>query len=230
MDTAPLRESLRRIGTWTNLPFFSNGQFDAVCTCLEAETRQVFPDAGNIFKAFQMVDRQAVRVVILGQDPYPTPGNATGLAFAVSACSNDLPGSLQNVFKEVKSDLGGLSERTQPDLLSWARQGVLLLNTTLTVPEEDSGGHLCSGCFGWCPLIKQALAVLAPRRDIAWLLWGDKAHKMEPSNMNANALVIKTSHPSQRSASRTDSPFLGSRPFSRANQFLACRERQNIIW
>ena len=230
MDTAPLRESLRRIGTWIDLPFFRNGQFCAVCTCLEAETRPVFPDAGNIFKAFQMVERQAVRVVILGQDPYPTQGNATGLAFAVPACGNDLPGSLQNIFKEVKDDIGELSARTQCDLLSWVRQGVLLLNTTLTVPEGDSGGHICSGCFGWCPLIKQALAELAPRHDIAWLLLGGKAHKMKPSNMNADALVIEKSHPSRRSACKTNSPFLGSQPFSEINRFLVCRGRQSIIW
>ena len=176
-----------------------------------------------------MVERQAVRVVILGQDPYPTPGNATGLAFAVSACSNNLPGSLQNIFNEVENDTGHPA-RTQCDLLSWARQGVLLLNTTLTVPEGDSGGHICSGCFGWHPLIEQALEALAPRSDIAWLLWGGKPHKMKPSNMNADALVIETSHPSQRSANRTGSPFLNSKSFSKVNRFLVSRGKQNIIW
>ena len=198
MSVAPLRQSPTRIGAWRNLPFFNNHQFNNVCQKFAQETRPVFPTAGNILRAYEMVQPCDVRVVILGQDPYPQQDRATGLAFAVPVGQMPRRGSLPNIFKRVLNDpriptVSWHYLATHCCLTGWARQGVLLLNTALTVPLDTPGGH---GGIGWSPLISQTLRLLAPRSDIAWLLCGYRA-KRRVSRLSMQGLVIKTGHPSR---------------------------------
>ena len=219
MDVEPLKQSANNIGDWGCLPFFNNGQFDRVCQRLTEETRPVFPAAGRILRAYQLVQPSDVRVVILGQDPYPQPDRAVGLAFGVPVGEMPEKGSLPNMFRKLRDDPE--FSRTAPEdltehcgLTGWANQGVLLLNTALTVPQYKPGGH---GSIGWAPLITQTLRHLGPRPDIAWFLCGYKAKKREPSNRCPRALVIKTGHPSRAHL------FDVRRPFSRINEFLGNR-------
>lgn len=198
MNATPLRRSVRNIGDWRHLPFFSNGQFDDVCQKLAQQTRPVFPTAGNILRAYASVRPCDVRVVILGQDPYPQACRATGLAFAISVGQMPLRGSLPNIFARVLNDPGIPTVpsnylNAHCDLTGWAQQGVLLLNTALTVPLNAPGKH---GRIGWSPLISQTLGCLAPRSDIAWLLCGFRA-KERVRRLSIQGLVIKTGHPSR---------------------------------
>ena len=220
MNVTPLQQSVTRIGQWAHLPFFRNGQFAKVCRKLTAETRPVWPPAGRIFRAFELVPPGKVRVVILGQDPYPQPGRAVGLAFAVPRGKMPAKGSLPNIFEKVRNDPG--IRRTRPynvarncDLAGWARQGVLLLNTALTVPENKPGGH---GGIGWSPLITQVLRTLGPRPDVAWLLCGYRAkRRVRRGQVSQQALVLRTGHPSRMHL------FNVQHPFSRINNFLGNR-------
>ena len=219
MDVTPLRQSVGNIGAWADLPFFNNGQFCKVCERLTEEGRPVWPEAGNILRAFELVQPCHVRVVLLGQDPYPQRERATGLAFAVPVGQMPERGSLPNIRDKLLAD-GNVENANQVDfnhicnLEGWARQGVLLLNTALTVPEDQSGGH---GGIGWSPLITQTLRWLAPRSDIAWFLCGYEAKRRVPGNLCPMALVIRTGHPSRKHL------FDACRPFSRINEFLGNR-------
>ena len=163
MDVTPLQESVERIGNWRELPFFNNGQFDTVCERLAAESRPALPAAGNILRAFKLTRPEDVRVVIVGQDPYPNlcPRLATGLAFAVPDCTVTLPPSLKRIFDKIPN------HRTGPNLEYWAAQGVLLVNTILTVPENFSHmsesskeNYRNSISIDWHPLIEDVLAAL----------------------------------------------------------------------
>lgn len=165
-NAAPLQQSVSRIGPWAGLRFFNSGQFAKVCANLTGETDPVWPKPGEILRAYELVPPCRVRVVILGQDPYSQPGRATGLAFAVPNGRMPSRGSLPNMFQELRSDprIRRATQRDPEDnceLTGWARQGVLLLNTILTVPEDRSGGH---GSIGWSPLISQTIQLLAPGR------------------------------------------------------------------
>jgi uracil-DNA glycosylase len=159
--------------------------------------------------------------VILGQDPYPTPSHANGFAFSVRPDLRPLPRSLSNIYAELEADLG--VARPSGDLTDWADQGVLLLNTALTVPPGAAGGHLR---LGWDALLRQVLARLdqAPR---ALLLWGRPAQKAARGMQHPDHLRIETPHPSPLSA-RTG--FFGSRPFSRVNRWLEGRGAPPIAW
>lgn len=209
-----------RLGAWRCLPFF-----DAVLPGIEAhlaaETRTVLPPPGQVFAALEMTQPQDVRAVILGQDPYPTPGHAHGLAFSVAPDVTPLPRSLSNIFKELGEDIG----RTPPtgDLTAWARQGVLLLNTALTVPAGEANGH---SRLGWAELTRQVLAHLSasPR---AFVLWGRHAQTQRTAITGSDHLMIETAHPSPLSASRG---FFGSKPFSRINRWLENRGHGAIDW
>ena len=205
---------------WADLRFFAN-DWPHIRSALAAETREILPPAPQIFAALAATPPEAVRVVILGQDPYPTPGHAHGLAFSVTANVQPLPRSLRNIFAEMQSDLG-----TQPatgDLHHLARQGVLLLNTVLTVPAGTADGHKS---LGWQALTAEVLARLAdtPR---AYLLWGAKAQKAAADVDPLQNLKIETAHPSPLSARRG---FFGARPFSRVNAWLQARGGQAINW
>jgi uracil-DNA glycosylase len=157
--------------------------------------------------------------VILGQDPYHTPGKADGLAFSIPQSFGGKLDSLGNIFKELQSDLH--VSREQTDLSDWADQGVLLLNTALSVPQGKAGGH---ARLGWDRLTRQVIASLGDRPR-AYLLWGAHAHGFAPDR--PADLVIQTAHPSPLSARRG---FFGARPFSTVNAWLTQRGQAPIDW
>jgi uracil-DNA glycosylase len=163
----------------------------------------------------------AVRVVILGQDPYPTPGHANGLAFSVTP-ETPLPRSLKNIYAEMQGDIGAAP--ANGDLSHWARQGVLLLNTSLSVLPGQAGVH---AKWGWDRLARQAVARAQAERPLAFILWGAHAQKALAGLPRATDLVIETAHPSPLSARRG---FFGSRPFSRVNDWLRARDDMPIDW
>lgn len=211
---------LSRLGTWATLPFFTD-RLPAIQSVIDTETGRVLPPAHQVFAALERVAPAQVRVVILGQDPYPTPGHAHGFAFSASAATHPLPRSLANIFKEMRSDLGAAP--AQADLRFWADQGVLLLNTALTVRAGHPGSH---AKLGWDHLTRQVLDHLSdtPR---AYLLWGAHAQKAARDVDPGPNLKIETAHPSPLSARRG---FFGSRPFSRVNAWLQDHGHQAIKW
>lgn len=177
----------------------------------ERETKQIFPTENNVFKALELTPYSKIKVVIIGQDPYHGLGQANGLAFSVNS-GVKLPKSLKNIYQELKNDLGIVRE--DGDLSDWARQGVLLLNTTLTV---QSGIPLSHSNIGWDlftdAIIKKINQKLEP---IVFILWGRVAIKKE-TIINKRHHIIKSSHPSPLSANRG---FFGSKPFSKTNNYL----------
>lgn len=203
--------------SWAALPFFTT-HWPALRARL-AETRDWQPQ--DPFRALRLTPRDKVRVVILGQDPYHTPGRATGLAFSFP------PGqpprdSLRNILAEVGSDIG--TARTEGDLTPWAEQGVLLLNTLLTVPVGKAFGH--KG-WGWEILTAQILAATAGDGPRAFLLWGGPAQKLCAKIPRDGHLFLQTAHPSPLSAYRG---FLGSRPFTAINRWLTGQGEAPIDW
>lgn len=164
-----------------------------------------------------------VKVLIVGQDPYPTPGHAVGLAFAVEQGVTPLPKSLQNMMTELRSDLGK-TVSNNGDLSRWLPEGVMLLNRHLTVPVGSSGGHFD---LGWSAFTDRAVAELAKRLGdkLIVILWGKEAQTLEP--LLGSAQIIKSAHPSPLSAHRG---FFGSKPFSKANDALRKIGRVPIDW
>lgn len=208
------------IGAWGDLPFFRD-RLPAIAAELDAERRQILPDASQVFAALEHTQPDETRVVILGQDPYPTPGHAHGLAFSAEADVRPLPRSLGNIFRELQDDIGGSPPNA--DLRFWARQGVLLLNAVLTVPAGETNGH---ARLGWQDLTVQVLDRLADAPRV-FLLWGRQA-QTSARNVDPEAnLKIETAHPSPLSARRG---FFGSRPFSRSNDWLRARGHAPINW
>ncbi len=206
------------VGAWAELPFFHE-DWPRIEAALATETRTILPPEDQRFAALARTQPHDTRVVILGQDPYPTRGHANGLAFSVTP-ETPLPRSLKNIFRELENDLG--QAPTTGDLAHWADQGVLLLNTALSVPEGEAGGH---AKLGWSTLTQQVLARLDDRPR-AFLLWGNHAQKQGVS-LADHHLKIETAHPSPLSATRG---FFGSRPFSRVNAWLATQGRSPIRW
>lgn len=204
---------------WADLPFFAT-DWPRIRAALDADPRQILPARDRIFAALDLCPPEKTRVVILGQDPYPTPGHAHGLAFSAEPDVRPLPRSLSNIYKEMQEDLGACPPNA--DLRFWARQGVLLLNTVLTVPAGDAHGHKD---LGWQALTGQVLNHLTdePR---AFLLWGKPAQKLA-RNIAAPHFKIETAHPSPLSARRG---FFGSRPFSKTNAWLADHGHAPINW
>lgn len=192
----------------------------------EAAGKMLYPPPAERLRAFVLTPLAAVRVVILGQDPYHGPGQAMGLAFAVRREAK-LPPSLRNIYRELVSDLG----QTAPldgDLSGWARQGVLLLNTSLSVEAGRAGSHARRG---WEALSDAAIAAVAAKEEPrVFILWGSHAQAKAPlirAAGGARHLLIESPHPSPLSAYRG---FFGSRPFSRANAFLRAAGRGEIAW
>ena len=185
--------------------------------------KTIYPAAKNIFNAFNLCPIDDVRVVIIGQDPYHEPGQAHGLCFSVES-GIDLPPSLINIYKEIESDLGHKSI-TNGDLSDWARQGVLLLNATLTVRAHVAASH--SG-YGWEKFTDAVIrAVAQNRKHVVYMLWGSFAQKKaEFVNENEN-LILKSAHPSPLSAYRG---FFGNHHFSRANEYLSANCETPIDW
>ena len=180
------------------------------------------PDFNNIYNAFKYTPLDDVKVVILGQDPYHEPGQAHGLAFSV-LCDN-LPPSLINIYKEMEDDLG-VRINQDGNLEYLARQGVLLLNTTLTVRDGYAFSHKD---YGWDIFTDNVIKLLNDiNRPIVFILWGTPAQKKCKYLNNPNHLIIKSAHPSPLSAYRG---FFGSKPFSRCNQFLKSKNIKEIKW
>lgn len=211
---------LSRLGAWAALPFFTQ-TLPAIETALRAETRCILPPAPKVFTALEQVQPEDVRVVILGQDPYHTPGKAHGLAFSISRDFGGKLDSLGNIFKELQSDLGTARSLTQLD--DWAAQGVLLLNTILTVPEATPKGH---AQLGWQTLPDQIFTRLADQPR-AYLLWGAPAQKAARRVDPHSNFKLETPHPSPLSAYRG---FFGSRPFSKTNAWLRSAGHAAINW
>jgi len=179
------------------------------------------PAGGQVLRAF-VRPLSDVRVLIVGQDPYPTPGHAVGLSFSVERSVRPVPRSLQNIFTELKSDLG-IDPPGHGDLSSWADQGVMLLNRVLTVAPGASASHRGKG---WEAITATAIHALAERGGpLVAILWGNDAIALEA--MLGTVPVVKSVHPSPLSASRG---FFGSKPFSRANALLAKQGGQPIDW
>lgn len=186
-----------------------------------ASGRGYLPLGEQVLRAFtQPMD--AVRVLIVGQDPYPSPGHAVGLAFSVKANTRPIPRSLQNIFAELQADLAVPAPRNG-DLTRWANRGVLLLNRVLTVGPGGSGSHRGRG---WEAVTAQAISALTARGNpLVAILWGREAQTLAPSL--GKVPVIMSPHPSPLSA-RTG--FFGSRPFSRANDLLRQQGAEPIDW
>lgn len=188
----------------------------------EYRSRTIYPASSAIFHALGLTPFAEVRVVLLGQDPYHNPHQAQGLSFSVPA-GEALPPSLQNMFKELDSDLG--IKNTNGDLSSWARQGVLLLNATLTVREGMARSHYGKGWEAFTDCIITSLDRV--ERPIVFLLWGRDAQEKRTLIKGANHEIIASAHPSPLSASRG---FFGSRPYSRTNDFLRTHGEKEIDW
>ena len=189
----------------------------------EYSAQTIYPEPKNIFRAFDLTPFDDVKVVILGQDPYHGRGQANGLCFAVNPDVRPPP-SLQNIFKELESDLGpAVSHDT--DLSRWAKQGVLLLNATLTVRASSAGSHQGKG---WELFTDAAIRKLNEERErIVYILWGNYAKQKGSHIDRAKNCVIESAHPSPFSA---HSGFFGSRPFSRANKYLEENGKTPIEW
>ncbi|WP_042376052.1 uracil-DNA glycosylase [Streptacidiphilus melanogenes] len=186
-----------------------------------AAGRGYLPAGANVLRAFQQ-PLADVRVLIVGQDPYPTPGHAVGLSFSVAPEVRPLPGSLVNIFTEYQRDLQ-LPAPTNGDLTPWTRQGVLLLNRVLTTAPRKPRAH--SG-KGWESVTDQAIRGLVARgTPMVAILWGKDARGLKP--LLGDVPCIESSHPSPYSA---DYGFFGSRPFSRANDLLAKQGAQPVDW
>lgn len=184
----------------------------------------VYPAPKNIFRAFELTPFDKVEVVILGQDPYHGAGQANGLCFAVGE-GFALPPSLQNIFKEIESDLGQKLAHRTGDLERWATQGVLLLNATLTVRARTAGSHQGKG---WEEFTDAAIRALSEEKEhLVFILWGNYAKAKGAHIDRAKHLVIESAHPSPFSAF---SGFFGSKPFSRANTYLVEHGKQPIDW
>lgn len=185
---------------------------------------KIYPAPKNIFKAFELTPFYDVKVVILGQDPYINPGQAIGLSFAVGEGTR-LPPSLQNIFKEVESDLGRPLVRTDGDLTRWAKQGVLLLNATLTVRAGTSNSHQGKG---WDLFTDAAIKALSDKREhVVFILWGNYARSKKAFIDSGKHCVIESPHPSPFAADRG---FFGSKPFSKTNEYLEKHGEKPIDW
>ena len=186
--------------------------------------QQIFPKGAHIFRAFDACPFNQVKVVILGQDPYPTKGHAHGLCFSVEPDVRPLPKSLNNIFKEMEADLG-VPFPENGNLIAWAQQGVLLLNNLLTVEEGQPDSHKN---FGWETFTDAVIEQInAQKSNVVFILWGAKAALKASFIDNSKHLILKSVHPSPLSAHRG---FFGCRHFSKTNAFLRMTQQQEIQW
>ena len=208
------------------LPEFDKDYMKSLKAFLSAEKgkgKVIFPHSSLWFNALNSTPLDQVKVVILGQDPYPTPGHAHGLCFSVKPEVNPIPKSLINIFKELNDDLG--INNQNGNLQNWANQGVLLLNSVLTVEQGHPNSHQGKG---WEIFTDKVIAVVnALERPVVFVLWGAYAQKKGAMIDVSRHLVIRSPHPSPLSAYRG---FLGSRPFSKINHFLAQHGQVEINW
>ena len=211
--------------TWGEYLHLSDYQplFDRVGQAYEEA--EVYPPREQLFSAFHLTPPENVRVVILGQDPYHEPGQAHGLAFSVRS-GVKLPPSLQNIYKEREADVGVPMSR-DGDLTHWAKQGVLLLNTVLTVEKGKANSHKDLGWQAFTDRVVEAIAQLP--QPVAFVLWGAQAQKKAAVAAGSDypRLVLQSPHPSPLSSYRG---FFGSKPFSRINDFLTAHGENPILW
>jgi uracil-DNA glycosylase len=224
-DLAAFRANPAAAG-WCDLPFFTEGLADEVAAKVDARVEAgatVLPPPGTIFTALLTTPLHQVKAVILGQDPYPTPGDAHGLAFSYRGAGR-LPASLRVILAEMAADLEAPMPRGG-DLTPWARQGVLLLNTALTVEAGRAGAHLK---LGWSVLADEAIAATSARQPaVVFMLWGGPARQRAVLIDRAKHLVLESGHPSPLNRLND---FRGTRPFSRANAWLSARGLAPIDW
>ena len=184
----------------------------------------IYPPAADVFNAFKATEFDQVKVVILGQDPYHGEGQAHGLAFSVRQGIR-IPPSLQNIYKELATDIAGFQIPAHGYLQHWAEQGVLLLNTVLTVRAGQAHSH---AAFGWETFTDCVIRRLAEQREgLVFILWGSHAQKKGAFIDRSRHLVLSAPHPSPLSAHRG---FFGSRPFSQANAYLKAQGKSEIDW
>lgn len=213
---------------WVGLlgPALSGPEFDALCTRVDEAyaSTTVYPPRRQLFAAFALTPPEAVRAVILGQDPYHEPNQANGLAFSV-AKGVALPPSLRNILAELASDVGVVAP--SGDLTPWAREGVFLLNTVLSVERGKANSHKA---IGWQAFTDQVIAAMASLpQPIAFVLWGAQAQKKRPliAASPYPRLILQAPHPSPLSCYRG---FSGSKPFSQINAFLREQGQREICW
>jgi len=189
----------------------------------EYSQHQIFPPGKEIFNAFNLCPFDELKVVIIGQDPYHGPGQAHGLCFSVKE-GVDFPPSLRNIFKEINDDLGTPVPRSG-DLIRWAKQGVFLLNATLTVRAHSAGSHQKKG---WETFTDEVIRnVSLKKENVVFLLWGAYAQQKKELIDQTKHFILESVHPSPLSASRG---FFGNHHFSRANQFLQSKGLEPVNW
>lgn len=212
--------------TWTEVlsPIKSSSYFTQLWEKVKREyaTQKCFPPKKQIFRALELTSFDEVKVVILGQDPYHGDFQANGLCFSVSD-QVKAPPSLQNIYKELEADLG--IKRTSSELDGWARQGVLLLNATLTVRSHSPNSHKD---LGWERFTDFIIHEISSRKEnVVFVLWGAFAQKKEALIDPSKHFVLKSAHPSPFSVHRG---FFGSRPFSKINEYLKSKGKNPISW
>jgi len=207
---------------------FSKPYFESLADFVKSEYQKspeaIFPLGNQIFRAFDACSFENVKVVILGQDPYPTKGHAHGLCFSVEPDVRPLPKSLNNIYKEMQTDLG-IAPRENGDLNHWAEQGVLLLNATLTVREGTPESHANKG---WELFTDAVINTLNDEKSgVVYLLWGSKAQRKAENVDRSKNFILNSPHPSPLSAYRG---FFGSQPFSKSNAYLESLGKSPIKW
>lgn len=212
---------------WDNLigEEFCKDYFKNLCDNLAEEYKKytIYPARENVFNALKYTSYSDVKVLLLGQDPYHGEGQAHGLAFSVQK-GTDKPPSLKNMFKELKSDLG-IEEASHGCLVDWAEQGVMLLNTVLTVRDGEANSHKK---LGWTIFTDKIIEKLNEREDpVIFMLWGRNAMEKLPLITNSHHFVLSAAHPSPLSASRG---FLGCKHYSKVNEILKRIGKEPINW
>lgn len=221
-------ENIKLHESWKRLlmPEFQSGYMQDLKAFLQAEARAkkvVYPKGEEIFSALNLTPLENVKVVIIGQDPYHGPGQAHGLCFSVKKGVR-IPPSLQNIYKELKNDLG-IQPPSHGFLEAWAKQGVLMLNNVLTVQDGLAGSHQGKGWEQFTDRIIQRLN--EEKENLVFILWGTPAQKKAAAVNPKKHLILKSVHPSPLSAHRG---FFGTRPFSQTNEYLRSKGLPEIDW
>ena len=211
---------------WTDLPFFTSPEFERICDFLEEQKNEgvlVHPAPQDVLAAFELTPLESVRVVILGQDPYPTPGHAHGLAFSVQP-GVKMPPSLRNINTEIQDEYAQCPGLSDGFLEHWATQGVLLLNTALTVETGNPGSHKVI----WAEFTNAVIKTLNNEREgLIFLLWGRQAQQKSIYIDKQRHMVLEAAHPSPLAAVKG---FFGCGHFRKVNDELAARGQRRICW